>query len=201
MILAKIVGNVVADTKIPDYDNLKVLMFQPIDPEGNPKGDVTLGVDNCNAGIGDIVVVCDEGGSARMLMDEPSASSTAAYLEKTAMPGPMIACERSTGATGERSSPEPLVISSSASGSTPFNSRMNSRREMEGAAAARLRQTRTMLEARALAPIPRIRNFCSLRSGQVPTIAKPPFSTALRNVSHPVEDVSDTSFVCDCLKA
>jgi len=71
MILAKIVGNVVADTKIPDYDNLKVLMFQPIDPEGNPKGGVTLGVDNCNAGIGDIVVVCDEGGSARMLMDEP----------------------------------------------------------------------------------------------------------------------------------
>ncbi len=39
--------------------------------------------------------------AVRTLMGEPSASSTAAYLEKTAMPGPMMACERSTGATGE----------------------------------------------------------------------------------------------------
>ena len=91
--------------------------------------------------------------AVRTLMGEPSASSTAAYLEKTAMPGPMMACERSTGATGERSSPEPLVISSSASGSTPFNSRMNSRREMESASAGRLRQTRMMHDARALVPV------------------------------------------------
>ena len=63
----------------------------------------------------------------------PSASSTAAYLVKTAMPGPMIACDRSTGATGERSSPVPLVISSRASGSTAFSSRRNSRREIVAA--------------------------------------------------------------------
>lgn len=71
MILARIVGNVVADTRIESYQNLTILMFQPIDYEGNPKGNVLLGVDNCNAGIGDTVVVCDEGGSARMLLDEP----------------------------------------------------------------------------------------------------------------------------------
>ncbi len=71
MILARIVGTVVADTRIDDYKNLKILMFQPIDHKGNERGDVTLGVDNCNAGIGDTVIVCDEGGSARMLMDEP----------------------------------------------------------------------------------------------------------------------------------
>jgi hypothetical protein len=46
-------------------------------------------------------------------MGDPSASRTAAYFENTAMPGPIIACDKSTGATGERSSPEPLVISSS----------------------------------------------------------------------------------------
>jgi len=71
MILAKIVANIVADTKIDDYKNLKILMIQPIDHEGNEKGKTILGVDNAQAGIGDIVIVCDEGGSARMLLDEP----------------------------------------------------------------------------------------------------------------------------------
>ncbi len=71
MILAKIVGNVVADTRIESYQNLTVLMIQPIDHKGNEKGNVILGVDNANAGIGDTVIVCDEGGSARMLLDEP----------------------------------------------------------------------------------------------------------------------------------
>ena len=68
------------------------------------------------------------------------------------MPGPMIACDRSTGATGERSSPAPFVISSSASGRTWFSSRRNARREVVTAFAGRGRQTRTMLEARALVP-------------------------------------------------
>jgi len=71
MILAKIVANVVADTKIDDYKNLKILMIQPIDHEGNEIGKTILGVDNAQAGVGDTVIVCDEGGSARMLLDEP----------------------------------------------------------------------------------------------------------------------------------
>jgi len=71
MILAKVVANVVADTKIDDYKNLKILMIQPIDHEGNERGKTILAVDNAQAGIGDTVIVCDEGGSARMLLDEP----------------------------------------------------------------------------------------------------------------------------------
>ena len=66
----------------------------------------------------------------------PSASSTAEYFENTAMPGPMIACERSTGATGERSLPwssKPRVISSSAAGKAMLSSRRNARREVVGA--------------------------------------------------------------------
>jgi microcompartment protein CcmK/EutM len=31
-----------------------------------------LAVDNAQAGIGDTVIICDEGGSARMLMDTPN---------------------------------------------------------------------------------------------------------------------------------
>ena len=69
MILAKVIGTVVADTKIESYHGLKVLVVQPVDPEGNPKGKTILAVDGVQAGIGDRVVVCDEGGSARYLLD------------------------------------------------------------------------------------------------------------------------------------
>ncbi len=71
MILGKIIGTVVADTKIDDYKALKVLVVQPVDPEGNYCGKTVLAVDGIQAGVGDTVVVCDEGGSARMLLDEP----------------------------------------------------------------------------------------------------------------------------------
>ncbi len=71
MILAKVVGNIVSDHKIEDYKSLKMLILQPIDPDGNPKGKTTLAVDNVQAGVGDTVLMMDEGGSARMLMEEP----------------------------------------------------------------------------------------------------------------------------------
>src|SRR5262249_5743531 len=111
----------------------------------------------------------------------------AAYLEKIAMPGPMMACDRSTGATGELT--PPLVISSSASGNTALSSRRNSRRETVGASGLRCRQPRTILEARALVPCPIIRLLFSVRIGQVQLIVKPALSTASRNVSHPGEAV------------
>ena len=71
MILAKVVGNIVSDRKIEDYKSLKMLICQPIEPDGTPKGKTTLAVDNVQAGVGDTVLIMDEGGSARMLMEEP----------------------------------------------------------------------------------------------------------------------------------
>ena len=71
MILGKVVGEIVSDLKIEDYKSLKMLIVQPIDPEGNPTGKTTLAVDGVQAGVGDTVVIMDEGGSARMLLEEP----------------------------------------------------------------------------------------------------------------------------------
>ena len=72
MILAKVIANVVADTKIDDYKNLKIMMVQPIKPDGGDDGKMMLAVDHAQAGIGDTVIICDEGGSARMLLDAPT---------------------------------------------------------------------------------------------------------------------------------
>ena len=112
---------------------------------------------------------------------------------------------KSTGATGDTAPPfksaPPRVMSSSASGSVAFSSRMNSRRLTVGASAARWRQTRTMLDARALVPEPIMRLPSSVRMGQVPVRAKPACNTASRNVTQPVLWVPLSSCVSLCLKA
>lgn len=72
MTLGKVIGEFVADQEIKDYQHLKTMIVMPIDPEtGKPTGRMMLAVDSVQAGIGDTVLVMDEGGSARMLLDEP----------------------------------------------------------------------------------------------------------------------------------
>jgi microcompartment protein CcmK/EutM len=71
MFLGRIIGDVVSDHKIKDYEGLKMLIVQPIDPEGKAQGKTVLAVDNVHAGVGDTVLIMDEGGSARMLLEEP----------------------------------------------------------------------------------------------------------------------------------
>ena len=71
MILGKVVGNVVSTIKCPDYVGYKLLVVQPVDHAGVPLGKSLLAVDAAQAGIGDIVLVIDEGGSARAILDTP----------------------------------------------------------------------------------------------------------------------------------
>jgi len=71
--LARVVANVVSTEKHPHYRGHKILVVQPVDPQGKPKGKSLLAVDGVQAGIGDLVLVVDEGGSARSVIGEESA--------------------------------------------------------------------------------------------------------------------------------
>lgn len=71
MILGKVVGNVVSTVKCPDYDGYKLLVVQPVDHAGSPSGKSLLAVDAVQAGTGDTVLVIDEGGSGRAVLDAP----------------------------------------------------------------------------------------------------------------------------------
>jgi microcompartment protein CcmK/EutM len=71
MILAKVIGNVVATVKIDGYNAKKILIVQPVGPDGSPKGKSYLAVDAVQAGVGDLVMVLEEGGSARVILQEP----------------------------------------------------------------------------------------------------------------------------------
>jgi microcompartment protein CcmK/EutM len=73
VILARVVGTVVSTEKHPHYRGHKILVVQPVDPRGEPKGRSLLAVDGVQAGIGDTVLVVDEGGSARMVVGEEAA--------------------------------------------------------------------------------------------------------------------------------
>jgi microcompartment protein CcmK/EutM len=80
MILAKIIGNVVATVKEKGYESRKILIVQPVDPTGIAKGKSFLAVDMVKAGVGDTVLVLEEGGSARMILEEPETFTIKAVI-------------------------------------------------------------------------------------------------------------------------
>ncbi|MFA6316747.1 MAG: EutN/CcmL family microcompartment protein [Elusimicrobiota bacterium] len=74
MIIAKVIGNTWATRKHPHL-NGKLLLIVPIDPmTEKPLGDAVMAVDGgVGAGPGSVVLVVDEGGSARGILKDPKA--------------------------------------------------------------------------------------------------------------------------------
>jgi microcompartment protein CcmK/EutM len=73
MTLARVVGNVVSTEKHPQYRGYKILIVQPLDGHGKPKGKCYLALDGVQAGAGDTILVVDEGGSARSVLEDEKA--------------------------------------------------------------------------------------------------------------------------------
>ena len=65
MILAKVVGTVVATQKDERLVSSKLLLARPIDPTGKETGSHLVAVDTVDAGAGDTVLIVS-GSSARM---------------------------------------------------------------------------------------------------------------------------------------
>ena len=80
MILAKVTGNVVSTIKATGYESRKILLVQPVSPDGKPAGRSFLAVDTVQAGTGDTVLVLEEGGSARLILDEPGTFTIKAVI-------------------------------------------------------------------------------------------------------------------------
>jgi microcompartment protein CcmK/EutM len=74
MKLAKVIGNVVSSIKTPSHNGLKFMVVEPIDMNGKAIGDSFMAVDAAQAGIGDIVLILEEGGSARDILKKPDAA-------------------------------------------------------------------------------------------------------------------------------
>jgi microcompartment protein CcmK/EutM len=65
VLLAKIVGTVVATRKDPRLVSTKLLVVRPVDPRGKGDANYLVAVDTVDAGVGETVLVVS-GSSARM---------------------------------------------------------------------------------------------------------------------------------------
>ena len=74
MFLADVVGTVVSPVQIPILDGEKLLLLRPVGPEGKPSGRARVAIDRAQAGVGDRVIVVDEGNSARQIFEEPEGA-------------------------------------------------------------------------------------------------------------------------------
>jgi microcompartment protein CcmK/EutM len=64
MILARVLGNIVATQKNPRYENARVMLCQQITPEGVEMANTLLALDSVDAGEGDVVLIVQEGWGA-----------------------------------------------------------------------------------------------------------------------------------------
>jgi microcompartment protein CcmK/EutM len=65
MLLARVVGTVVATRKDPRLVSNKLLLARPMDPHGKAEGNYVVALDTVDAGVGDTVLIVS-GSSARM---------------------------------------------------------------------------------------------------------------------------------------
>ena len=81
MILARVVGNVVATQKNERYANARVMMCQPMTPEGAETGVALIALDSVDAGVGDRVLIVQEGwGASTAATGEPGAAIDSAIV-------------------------------------------------------------------------------------------------------------------------
>ncbi|MGE5182374.1 MAG: EutN/CcmL family microcompartment protein [Acidobacteriota bacterium] len=64
MVLAKVIGTLVASRKEPTLEGLKLLVVRACDVDGNPNGGIAIAVDAVGAGVGEVVLYAS-GSSAR----------------------------------------------------------------------------------------------------------------------------------------
>jgi microcompartment protein CcmK/EutM len=80
MILGRVTGTVVATEKHYKLEGRKLLLVQPLTPDGTARGEVILAVDGVDAGEGDRVLVVQEGRSAAMVSGRADSPLDAAVI-------------------------------------------------------------------------------------------------------------------------
>jgi ethanolamine utilization protein EutN len=81
MLLGRVIGDVVATQKNSRYEGARVMVVQPINPDGTPRGSTILALDGVDSGEGDIVIVVQEGwGASTAATGEPGAAIDSAIV-------------------------------------------------------------------------------------------------------------------------
>jgi ethanolamine utilization protein EutN len=80
VLIAEVVGSVVATQKNAKLDGTKLLLVQPLDLEGRPRGQAVLAIDSVDAGVGDRVLLVQDGKAAQTALGRGTAAVDAAVV-------------------------------------------------------------------------------------------------------------------------
>jgi len=73
MILGRVCGAIHSTINHEFYDNKRLLIVDRLNTDGSPTGKYLIAVDSIDAGSGETVLIVDEGGSARQIIDDQTA--------------------------------------------------------------------------------------------------------------------------------
>jgi ethanolamine utilization protein EutN len=80
MQLAKVLGTVVSTRKNRKLEGAKLLLVQPMSPDGQARGTALLTIDSVGAGVGETVLVVLEGKAAGDALGRKAAAVDAAIV-------------------------------------------------------------------------------------------------------------------------
>jgi ethanolamine utilization protein EutN len=80
MLIARVIGDVVATEKHASHEGRKILLVQPLNLDGTNRGDAVVALDSVDAGIGDRVLLVTEGFSAMTAVGRPQSPIDMAVL-------------------------------------------------------------------------------------------------------------------------
>lgn len=73
MLIARVVGELVATQKHESHEGRKLLLVQPLNLDGTNRGDAVVALDAVDAGVGDKVLLTMEGYSAMTSVGRPNS--------------------------------------------------------------------------------------------------------------------------------
>ena len=73
MLIARVIGEVVATQKHASHQGRKALLVQPLNLDGSDRGDAVVALDAVDAGVGDKVLLVTEGFSAMTSVGRPQS--------------------------------------------------------------------------------------------------------------------------------
>jgi microcompartment protein CcmK/EutM len=83
--LARVIGEVVATVKHAALHGQKILIIEKVSPWDKRPGETLLAIDSVDAGVGDTVLVVDEGSSAALIVgltDPPIRTVIAGVIDQ-----------------------------------------------------------------------------------------------------------------------
>ena len=73
MFIGQVTGEIVSTINHADYDNRRLLIVDRLEPSGKPAGGYLIAMAAVEAGVGDRVLVLDEGNGARQILANTKA--------------------------------------------------------------------------------------------------------------------------------